>query len=177
MFDHAFTFVLDREGGYVDHPLDKGGATNMGITQRSYNAWRSSQTLPIKAVKEITVDEVEQIYRQSYWINGRCDDIAWTHPDTATVHFDACVNHGLNRAARMLQEAIGTVKVDGIIGPKTMGALLDMSDANIAQNYIGHRYHFYHRIVRSNPSQLVFLRGWIARIRHLAASVNVPWQW
>lgn len=175
MFEQALQFVLAREGGYVNHPLDKGGPTNKGITQGTFDAWRSRLALPTSHVKDITAAEVEAIYRRNYWIGGRCDDIARTHPDTAIAHFDACVNHGLIPAIRMLQRAIGTVKVDGSIGNQTMGALIAMNDSDLSKRYLEQRYRFYHQIVASKPSQSVFLRGWLSRIRHLAHHLNLEW--
>lgn len=175
MFEQALSFVLAREGGYVDHPLDKGGATNKGITQATFDSWRSRLRLHTSPVKDITPTEVEAIYRRHYWIDGRCDDISDIRPVTAIAHFDACVNHGLSRAAKMLQEAIGTVKVDGSIGPQTLGALAEMSDYDLARRYLEVRYRFYHSIVRNSPSQKVFLNGWMSRIRHLAKHINVEW--
>ena len=55
LFKRALQFVLKWEGGYVNNPNDKGGATNKGITQNTYNAWLKSNGKAIKeAIKNIT---------------------------------------------------------------------------------------------------------------------------
>ena len=61
-FKKALKFVLKWEGGYVNNPHDKGGATNKGITQNTYNTWLKSLSLAPRDVKNITQEEVEQIY-------------------------------------------------------------------------------------------------------------------
>ena len=61
-FELALNFVLEREGGYVNDPDDKGGATNKGITQNTYNSWLKSVGKPAKDVKNITDAEVKEIY-------------------------------------------------------------------------------------------------------------------
>lgn len=104
MFEKALAFVLKWEGGYSDHPLDPGGATNYGITQATYDAWRKRKNLPTKPVKEITMSEVRLIYRERYWeaIGGNS-----LPPPLALAAFDFAVNSGVARAQRYLAEAKG----------------------------------------------------------------------
>lgn len=66
-FENALTFELKEEGGYVDNPHDPGGATNFGVTQRTYDVWRTRQGLPLQSVQLITQDEVAAIYKEMYW--------------------------------------------------------------------------------------------------------------
>lgn len=66
-FEQALAFVLQEEGGYVDDPHDPGGATNFGITQHTYDAWRTKQGLPLQSVQLISQDEVSTIYKEEYW--------------------------------------------------------------------------------------------------------------
>lgn len=73
LFKKALQFVLKWEGGYVDNPNDKGGATNKGITQNTYNAWLKSNGKATKDVKNITQAEVEEIYRKNYWLASGCE--------------------------------------------------------------------------------------------------------
>jgi len=153
----ALSFVLIVEGHISHHVNDKGGLTNFGITQETYNNFTKSN----KSVRNITMKEVEDIYYSMYWLPGRCDRMS---KDLAIIHFDSCVNHGINRAAQLLQD-IANVKIDGIIGPKTLEAISNI--VNINTLYINRRNTLYDNIVKSNPSQSVFLRGWKRRIEYL----------
>lgn len=102
LFKKALAFVLKWEGGYVNNPDDKGGATNKGITQNTYNAWLKSQCLPLKDVKNILNEEVEQIYYKNYWLAAGCDKMDKVF---AVLVFDTAVNMGPNRAKSFLQIA------------------------------------------------------------------------
>lgn len=103
MFERALAFVLRWEGGYSDHPQDPGGATNMGITQATYDRWRRSQGLPTRPVREISMEEVRAIYRDRYWepLPAR---YAEKDPALALALFDLAVNSGVGTAIRALQE-------------------------------------------------------------------------
>ncbi|RTH00928.1 hypothetical protein CSW50_10075 [Thermus scotoductus] len=100
-FERALAFVLRWEGGYSDHPDDPGGATNYGITQATYDAWRKRQGLPTRPVREISMDEVRAIYRTRYWdpLPAR---YAEKDPPLALALFDYAVNSGLGAARRAL---------------------------------------------------------------------------
>ena len=74
-FPEALTLVLRHEGGYVNHPDDPGGATNKGVTQGTYNAFRRSRGLPTRSVRELTGDELKTVYRQNYWDKVLGDDL------------------------------------------------------------------------------------------------------
>ena len=68
LFKSALQFVLKWEGGYVNNENDKGGATNYGITQNTYNNWLKSKGLAYKDVRDITRAEIENIYYKNYWL-------------------------------------------------------------------------------------------------------------
>jgi lysozyme family protein len=104
VFDHALTFVLKWEGGYVNHPQDPGGATNLGITQRTYDAWRQAQGLAPRDVRQITREEAAQIYRQRYWEPLKLQD---ANPALQLAAFDAAVNHGVGQALTFLARCEG----------------------------------------------------------------------
>jgi lysozyme family protein len=162
-FLQALPFVLEMEGGYCNHPDDPGGATNYGITQATYDAWLGHH----KDVRDITSDEVSAIYHKNYWLRGKCDALLW--PANLT-HFDACVNHGTDAAARVLQKAVG-VAVDGIIGPATLDA------ASITDDLVGKmlwkRLDLYYRICQAKPTSKVFLLGWVRRLLKLRERAGV----
>ena len=101
VYERALAFVLRWEGGFVDHPQDPGGATNMGITQAVYDAWRRSRGLPTRSVREIPREEVEAIYRERYW-EPLAARYAERNPALALALFDCSVNSGLGRAREAL---------------------------------------------------------------------------
>lgn len=158
-FTQALPIVLAREGGYANDPDDRGGVTNFGVTQRTYDEWRRSQGAEPRAVTLIESDELEAIYYE-YWVGAKCDALPW--PANAA-QFDAAVNHGPQQAARLLQRAVDTT-VDGIIGPKTLAAATAMGD-ELVNEMLWVRVGFYRQIAKG--SQLKFLRGWLARLLEL----------
>lgn len=117
-FDASLKYVLAHEGGYVNHPDDPGGATNLGITigTLSQHLGRKATTTD---VKNISLTTASAIYRANYWDRARCDDLP-SGLDYAV--FDFAVNSGVSRAVQTLQKVLG-VKQDGVIGPKTLAAI------------------------------------------------------
>jgi len=167
-FEQALAFTLRWEGGYVNHPADKGGATNKGVTQNVYDAYRSSRGVPIRPVEWIEADEVKEIYYRQYWLAGKCDQLP---APVNIVHFDACVNHGLGNAVKRLQAVAGVVQ-DGGLGPMTIAAVQKTLAQPLALDYIAERTKFYYAIVKANPSQGVFLAGWLNRMASLELEIS-----
>lgn len=160
-FDDALTFALRWEGGYVNDPDDRGGATNRGVTQGTYDAYRKSKGLGLRSVRELTDAEMRQIYVERYWNPASCGAMQW---HLAVVHFDLAVNGGVLRAKKMLQQALG-VKVDGKIGPATLHAIEHSDQEFVARKYLDLRQAWYHRIAVGN--QRKFLQGWLNRVAAL----------
>lgn len=102
LFKKALQFVLKWEGGYVNNPNDKGGATNKGITQNTYNNWLKKHNKPFKDVKNISNLEVEEIYYNNYWLAAGCNKMT---SKLAVLVFDTAVNMGISRAKQFLKEA------------------------------------------------------------------------
>lgn len=118
-FDRALKAVLVHEGGYVNHPADPGGATNKGVTQATYNAYRRAKRRSTQSVRSISGAEVADIYKSRYWDAVKGDDLP-SGLDYCV--FDFGVNSGPSRAIKFMQRQIGT-DADGVIGPKTMKAV------------------------------------------------------
>lgn len=172
-FDQCLKFVLEREGGYVNHPADRGGPTNKGIIQKVYDQYRSFRRLEQRSVQLITDDEVSDIYRANYWRAILADKLP---PPVDLVVFDAAVNHGVRQASKFLQRALG-VDDDGVIGDKTIRAMYVDAAAGLAKqvadNVIQQRQAFYQRLAATNPTQVVFLKGWGNRLLELEKQVEV----
>jgi len=167
-FRDALRITLRFEGGYADHADDPGGATNRGITQATYDAWRAEQGATPRPVREITDAEVTAIYRQRYWLDGRCNMLPWP---VSAAHFDACVNHGLRNAARLLQRAVG-VAADGIIGPITLGAVERSEPGGLVDEMLWQRLAFYERIMLRRRASRTFCLGWLSRVNALRRSLR-----
>lgn len=170
-FETALAVTLKFEGGFSDHPADRGGRTNFGITQKSYDAWNAAHQFIPKDVKDITPAEVSDIYLQAYWHPAGCDRLP---EKLAGLHFDAAVNHGCGRAIKFLQASVGA-KADGNFGPLTMEAVdravQDLGEIGVCQLYLVQREQFYKQIVERDPTQQVFARGWQKRVDTLRASL------
>ena len=161
-FQYALTHVLAMEGGWSNDPADPGGATNFGITIGDFARYRgvaldSVNRATLEAeLKTISQDVVRAIYHDRYWLPARCPDLAAA---PAVMHFDAAVNHGLGRAARLLQEAAQT-PVDAEIGPVTLAAVRAGEEIALIERYAELRRAAYRRL----PIFARFGRGWLARV-------------
>ena len=155
-FDRALPHILRHEGGFVNHPRDPGGATNFGITQNTYNNWLRSQGHQQRSVRHITQEEVASIYKEGFWDTVRGDFL----PDgVAYCVFDASVNSGPGRAIRWLQTVVGA-RVDGVIGPETLGMVREMNSQALINTYCNNRLAFMRRL----PHWDAFGRGWSRRV-------------
>lgn len=155
----ALKFTLLWEGGYVDDPNDFGGATNKGVTQDTYNTYRINNRLSTRGVDLITDAEVHDIYFSMYWKPSQANIMVLP---LAIAHFDTAVNFGVGGAIEFLQEALG-ISADGIFGPGTQAALLANNNAHTAQKIVQGRIDYRNQRVDSNPTQEVFLTGWLNR--------------
>lgn len=162
-FRSALKVTLEFEGGLADNPLDPGGRTMKGVTQRVYNSYRNRKGLPQQDVVLISNDELEDIYYNNYWLPGKCDKLNWP---ISMCHFDACVNHGIRGANKILQTAVGTT-ADGIIGPNTLAAINSYRIKEVVNKMLWQRIGYYLSIVFRKKSQSIFLLAWISRAKKL----------
>ena len=155
-FDPAIRVVLRHEGGYSNNPRDKGGETNFGISKRSY---------PRLDIKSLTRAEARVIYRRDFWRPGRYGSIR--SQAVATKAFDMAVNMGRKRAAKILQSAVnelgGRLKVDGVIGPRTLRAANSLPPRSLQKELRAQAALYYARLTLRKPDQQVFLKGWMRR--------------
>ena len=140
--------------GYVDDKDDAGGQTKYGISKNSH---------PDLDIYNLSWANAKHIYNREYWLRAFCDQIDTIDSKLAELHFDSAVNHGVSRANKLLQEALG-VKIDGVIGVMTLGALHKSNVEDVYNKYLEARKRFVNDIVLSKPSQKKFLKGWMNRI-------------
>lgn len=168
-FDKALGFTLGVEGGLSDSASDKGGRTNHGITQSTYNKWRLSKGLEKQDVFKINISEVKDIYHTWYWVPSHCDIL----PDKLAIcMFDAMVNHSPTAAMIIMQAALG-VTPDGSYGPNTRRAFINAKDTkDTIRAYVDKRIAYYCMLCKDDPTQLVFILGWVNRAFKLERFLN-----
>ena len=172
--DSLIDEVIDREGGYVNHPADRGGATCWGITSavaRAQGYHGDMRALPRAAAADI--------YLNIYWLAPRFDQVARRAPHIAAELFDTGVNMGSATAVGFLQRALNAlnraaldypdVVIDRTIGPATLHALDGLLRARgpraetvllrAVEALQGERYI---ALAERRPSQEAFLYGWLA---------------
>mgnify|MGYP003650583610 FL=1 len=154
-YDKCLETILHHEGGYVNHPSDPGGETNLGVTKRVYEEWGGE-----KDMKDLLVEDVAPIYEKNYWGRTKCDDLP-SGLDLCV--FDFAVNAGPGRSAKYLQTMIGTT-ADGGIGPNTLLALgnyvEEVGVEGSIRNFQTARQEYY----ESLGTFEVFGKGWTRRV-------------
>ena len=153
-FDKCMTLLLEHEGGYVNHPSDPGGMTNLGVTKRTFDEFHGTDATE-EEMKQLTKADVGPIYRRNYWDRCRCHDLE-TGIDWAV--FDFAVNAETGRASKSLPKAVGATE-DGSIGPLTLIKVKHFETANTINRIAIYREQFY----RSLSTFDTFGRGWIRR--------------
>jgi lysozyme family protein len=163
-FERALTLVLKSEGKFVNNRHDPGGATNYGITQRVYDAWRRREGLRTLPVATIATAEVRAIYEAQYWDACRCDELPL---GIDYMVFDAAVNSGPVQAVKWLQRALPASPTDGHVGLITLGAVAGLGDrAALVRRLCARRLTFLHRL----KQWIAFGRGWSNRMASVQAA-------
>ena len=173
--DGLIDALIDREGGYVNHPADRGGPTCFGITEAVARAHGYGG-----AMADLPLDEAAAIYRRLYWLRPRFDEVAKRVPRIAAELFDTGANMGPAVAATFLQRALTALNrngrdypdlvPDGRIGPRALAALDGFLEARgkrggetvllrALEALQGERYL---RLAERRPANEAFLYGWLA---------------
>ena len=153
-FEACLSMLLKHEGGYVNHPKDPGGETNLGVTRKVWEQW-IGKPAGKDAMKKLTVADVAPLYKKLYWDKVKGDDLP-SGVDWAV--FDWAVNSGTGRAAKALQKIVG-VEPDGGIGAATVAAVKKADPATVIKKLALMRENFY----RNLPTFGTFGRGWLRR--------------
>jgi lysozyme family protein len=173
--DDLLNEVIAREGGFVHHPVDRGGPTKFGITKATLSAWLG-RPATIDEVRQLDEKTAREIYVARYLVGPRIDTLP---PEIVLQLFDMAVNHGPRRAVRIFQEVLALagwrVDVDGVIGPQTRKAASEARDQMgpfLTNAIADQRGNFYRRLAAADPLQRVFLRGWLRRAEAFKVSVE-----
>ena len=153
-FRDCLELVLKHEGGYVDHPKDPGGRTNLGVTQRVWEEWVGHE-VDEKAMRALTPALVAPMYEMKYWRTSYCEKLP---RGLDLLVFSMAVNAGAGRSVKLLQDAIGVV-ADGVIGPNTMAKINEANVEVLIDKFSEARTSFY-KGLKTFP---VFGKGWLSR--------------
>ena len=162
-WDSSFAAVLKHEGGYVNNPRDPGGRTNLGVTQRAWEAYLNRDVTEIE-MRGLTPEAVKPFYKTMYWDKIKGDQLP-AGVDYAT--YDLAVNSGTRRATKYLQEIAG-VFADGIIGPKSIDAIEALDPEQTVEVLCDMRLNFLKRLTTFDT----FGKGWSARVAEVKAKAS-----
>ena len=158
-------FILSFEGGFVNDPDDRGGATNMGVTIRT---WRSvgydkdgDGDIDVDDLRMLTrEDVVERVMRPHYWNRWKADLIR--SQSLANILVDWVCASGAN-GIKIPQRVLG-VPADGIVGPKTLAALNARDPRKLFERIQAERRAFLRNLIAKNPRQKKYEEGWLRRL-------------
>ncbi|MBD5172304.1 MAG: peptidoglycan domain protein [Bacteroidales bacterium] len=158
-------FIFSFEGGFVNDPDDRGGATNRGVTIATFRAngrdMDGDGDIDVDDLKLISESDArDMILRPHYWNRWQADKIR--DQSIANILVDWLWASGVH-AIKIPQQILGVV-ADGIVGPKTLAALNAADPASLFKKLHARRISFVNDIVARNPSQKKFLAGWTRRI-------------
>ena len=154
-FDLAMRLLLRHEGGFVNHPKDPGGMTNLGVTKAVWEA-HTGKPATEADMRALTPQAVQPIYKARYW-DAVCGDDLPHGLDYCL--FDCAVNSGPGRAVKLLQYVLH-LKVDGVIGKNTMAAIMAADPVELIEDYSQRRLDF----LKSLPTWETFGKGWGKRV-------------
>ena len=161
-------FILKWEGGFVDHKSDKGGATNMGVTIAT---WRQNGydkdgdgDIDVADLKLLTKqDVINRILKPHYWDRWKADQIV-SQP-IANILVDWVWGSG--KWGVIIPQRLLGLQTDGVVGQLTIAAVNKQNPVELFARIKTTRVEFLNNIVKNDPSQKVFLKGWINRLNDL----------
>jgi lysozyme family protein len=154
-WDNSFAAVLKHEGGFVNHPKDPGGMTNLGVTKAAIEAYLG-RAVDETFMRSLTPESVKPFYKSQYWNKIKGDELP-SGVDYAA--YDLAVNSGVGRAAKYLQEIAGVI-ADGVIGPKSIEAIKACNPEEVVEALCDMRLAFLKRL----PTFDTFGKGWLIRV-------------
>jgi len=168
-FEEIIEVVLAHEGGFVDDPDDRGGATNWGVTQAVWEDHLEDE-FTSEDVRNFTREQAIALYKEEFWIPSQSEKLP---EEIREIYFDMCVNHGQRNAVKILQTAVnakgGNIDVDGAIGPNTIreASKLKLWEVQVERSGFYWNLVFVGSFYGKRNSQQKFIRGWIRRCFNL----------
>lgn len=166
-FELTIPFTHEKEGGFVHDPDDAGGATNMGVTLKTYAAYCKRKGYPrptIERLKNLSEEKWQDIMRTLYWDVIGGDRIQ--SQSVALAIYDWAVHSGTPTAVKHVQRILG-VNSDGIVGPITLSAINSASPLPLFGRIKQDRIKFLKSLAVQRPENRKFLNGWINRVNSI----------
>lgn len=160
-WDICFERLIKHEGGYVNHPSDPGGRTNLGVTIEVWENW-IDRSVTEAEMKALTPEKVKPLYKDLYWERVKGDKLP-SGVDYCV--FDAAVNSGASRAAKWLQTTVAAVP-DGMIGEQTLKLVMLTNPQMLINKYSANRLAFLQRLA----TWPTFGKGWERRVEEVQAT-------
>jgi lysozyme family protein len=159
-FETCFDLMIAHEGGFVNHPKDPGGMTNLGVTKRVWEEWVGHE-VDEKQMRALTPEIVAPLYKRKYWDAVRADDLV---AGVDYCVFDVAVNSGPGRAIKFLQSCVGATP-DGGFGAITLAAVkeAEKDPARLIELYCARRLEF----LQSLRTFETFGKGWSRRVQEV----------
>ncbi len=172
--DLALEYTFVNEGSYSDHPSDHGGATSgFGVTIGELARWRKRPVTKLE-VKNMTAGEAKDIYEAWYWKPLGCDKI--TNTGVSICVFDIGIVRGIGVPPKYMQKICNShgaeLVIDGHVGPKTIAAVNAINPSVFIRDFSQMAEAGFRSIVANNPSQQVFLKGWVNRAHRLLTLIK-----
>ncbi|MCP2004549.1 UNVERIFIED_ORG: lysozyme family protein [Buttiauxella agrestis ATCC 33320] len=167
--EDALIFTLKNEGGYSEHPDDKGGATNKGITIGTLSTYLGRKDVSKDEVKNLSYETIKMIYKRYYWDALNLDAVQ--DQSIATALFDIGIVCGTGTAIGFCQEILGlpqTRKMD----TATLNKINSTTDEELIPPFAERTISYFDAIVAKKPSQAVFLKGWKNRANRLLSLID-----
>ena len=161
--ENTARLIFRWEGGFSNHPLDSGGATMRGVTFNTYKAYCKKKNLPtptIQQLKKLSTQDALDVLRVLFWEPLKASQI--NNQSIADLIVDNCWGSGLGYV-KIIQRVLG-VTPDGVIGPLTLSKINTLPQSQLHKSLKDRRKLYYERVVANNPSQKVFLKGWLNRL-------------
>lgn len=162
-WEQCFALVLKHEGGFVNHPKDPGGMTNLGVTRTNWELYLDHDVTEAD-MRALTPEMVKPFYKKNYWDRIRGDELP-SGVDYAA--YDLAVNSGTGRAAKYLQQIAG-VTADGVIGPRSVEAIKKCDAEDTVDEICNMRMDF----LKNLGTFETFGKGWTIRVNDVKAKAT-----